>query len=113
MAKGALKPCVVGPAALDYALAFAKVAHAQPGDWVVAFDWSTSVSYKNAPDATPVDIGPCLGLGAYRRNEVPASSVEWIGGLEFAVAIPSAVLAASSHRLIDRDDAQFFKLILR
>lgn len=103
----------LSPAALEYLKAYVGAARAQPGNWVLTFEWDESILYKDGPDATPVELGPCLSLGGYRRDQIPDGYVHSIEGVEFAVAIPQRVLEASAHRLIDRDDSRHFKLVLR
>jgi hypothetical protein len=89
------------------------VRHGQRGDWVVSFDWAPSVSVKRGKDRPAEEVGPCLMLGAYRRDQIPPSITQTIDGLEFAVKIPADVLDQSAERLIDADESLLFKLALR
>jgi hypothetical protein len=102
----------VSPAALEYAREFSGAAAGQPGNHVVTFDWAQSVTVRPGPGKPLEDIGDCLMLAAYERNEVPSGFVHAIDGAEFAVRIPRDVLEASARRLIDIDERLLFKLVL-
>jgi hypothetical protein len=104
----------LSPAALEFGREFAQVAGARKdGPWITAYDWAASLVMRDGPDAPPREVGPCLMLGAYKRGEVPPKMVRSLDGFEFAVKIPSSVLAASAQRLIDIDPALPFELVLR
>lgn len=103
----------VSPAALAYAREFAEsLGSTQGGSKIVSFDWATSIVIKG-PEQPERDLGACLVLGAYRREEVPVEARRFTAGLEFAVKILTSVWAMSKDRLIDRDDSLYFKLVLR
>jgi hypothetical protein len=113
---GFVKPNAVNlsPAALKYAEQFGTAVGARrDGPWVVSIDWVTSVELRDSPTATPQEVGPCLTLGAYKRHQVPVGFTRTIDGFEFAIKIPSSVLAGSKQHLIDVDPALPFKLTLR
>jgi hypothetical protein len=100
--------------ALAYAREFANaIGSVRGGSQIVAFEWATSVAMKDGPDHSPIDLGACLMLGAYRRAEVPDEALRLIDGFEFAVKIPASVRAESLEQLIDIDDAKPFRLTLR
>lgn len=104
----------VSPAALAYAREFAEaIGSVQGGSQIVSFDWATSVSVKDGPDAPEKHLGACLMLGAYQRRDIPPDALRFADGLEFAVKIPASVWTVSAQKLIDRDDAHYFRLALR
>lgn len=104
----------VSPSALAYAREFAEaIGSVQGGPQIVAFDWATSVSMRDAPDAPEKDLGACLMLGAYPRREIPHQALRFASGLEFAIKIPASVWMTSAEKLIDRDDTRPFRLTLR
>lgn len=103
----------VSEAALKKARDFAAASGAGPsGRRVVAFDWAQSIAIGRRGEPSR-EVGPCLILGAYERNDVPAGFTEHVGRLEFAVRMPLEVLAQSTERLIDVDDSMPFELVLR
>lgn len=101
-------------AALEYAREFDQSLKSnQPGNWVVVFDWATSISVKSGPDAPSEDIGACVTLGASERHEIPSGFTQTVDGVEFAIQIPKEVWENSVRRLIDIDETLLFKLALR
>jgi hypothetical protein len=102
------------PAALQFAREFDEsLKNNQPGNWVVVFDWATSISVKSGPDAPAKDIGACVTLGASERHEIPSGFTQIVGGVEYAIQIPRDVWEKSAKRLIDIDESLLFKLALR
>jgi hypothetical protein len=85
----------------------------QAGDWVVVFDWASSMSVRRAPDVPSEDLGACLVLGAYRRHEIPSGFIARQDGLEFAIKIPHQIWENLPQRLIDLDNTKHFRLGLR
>jgi hypothetical protein len=103
----------VSEAALQKAREFAAASGAGPGgSRVVAFDWAQSIAVGSRGGPSR-EVGPCLILGAYERNDVPPGFTERVGRFEFAVRMPLEVLAKSTERLIDIDDSKPFQLVLR
>ena len=104
----------VSTAALKFARDFGEaVKGMQRGDYVVAFDWAESISMRRAPNEPLENIGSCLMVGAYEREQVPARCIQTIEGFEFVIKIPSGVWEKSVKRLIDLDPEALFKLALR
>jgi hypothetical protein len=101
-------------AALQLARDFAASSGAGPGGRRVAtFDWAQSIAISENAGAQPREVGPCLILGAYDREDVPPDCIERIGRFEYAIRMPREVLAQAAERLIDTDEALPFGLILR
>jgi hypothetical protein len=116
MEYGFVEPGAVGlsPAALAFAWEFgAAVGARRDGLWVVSIDWVLSVVLRDSPTVPPREVGPCLTLGAYKRQEVPVDFIQTLDGFEFAAKIPGTLLADSKQHLIDVDPALPFKLVLR
>jgi hypothetical protein len=104
----------VSPAALQLARDFYEtVKNMQGGNWLVVFDWATSVTKKLGPDQPSQDVPDGVMMGASKRHEVPAGFSQTVDGLEFAIQIPKEIWEKSAQRLIDLDKTQFFKLALR
>jgi len=89
------------------------IRRTQRGDWVVVFDWATSVEVRREPGATPEPIPDCVMLGASERRHIPARAIHVAGGIEFAIQIPKAIWQSAVQRLIDTDPTLLFKLALR
>src|SRR5665213_3209389 len=104
-APGAVK---VSAAALKLASDLDYTVKRRSSDWVVSFDWAQSISVKSSKDGPSENIGACLMLGAYRRNQIPRGFTEIIDGVEFAVKIPTEILDQSVERLIDIDESFLF-----
>jgi hypothetical protein len=104
----------VSPSALELARSLTETAKGvQPHDWVVTFDWATSVSIKRGPNQPSEMVDDCLMLGAYQRRQIPTGFTQAIDGVEFAIKIPKDIWEKSAQRLIDTDPTKFFKLTLR
>jgi len=103
----------LSPAALEFGREFAMAWARKDGPWITAYDWATSLVMRDGPDAPGREVGPCLLLGGYKRAEVPPKFIRSLGEFDFVVKIPASVLAATAHRLIDRDPALPFQLVLR
>lgn len=103
----------ISPAALTMAREFA-LGIGQMGytSRVVAFDWAESVTVME-PGQPERDIGACLMIGAYRRDEVPPESVEMVDGFALTIVIPEEAWPPGALRLIDVDEGQLFKLVMR
>jgi len=100
-------------AALQMAREFAAASGAGPGGRrVVAFDGAQSIAVWGRGEPSR-EVGPCLILGAFERNDVPPGYTERVGRFEFAVRMPREVLAQSTERLIDVDKSMPFELVLR
>lgn len=103
----------ISPAALALAKTFAATAGARNGGThVVSFEWVTSM-VEHVPGETDRQLGPCLILGAYRREELSPDLVSSKDGIAFAVRIPAEVWQQSGQRLIDADNERPFGLVLR
>jgi hypothetical protein len=85
----------------------------QKGRWVIAISWCHSVSVKRGPNEPYEEIGSCLSLGAFNRQEIPPQFIQVTNGLEYVLQIPEHVWRSSAHRVIDVDEALLFKLTLR
>ena len=106
-------PVRVSEAALQMALEFADAIGAEPGGRrLVAFDWAESISIQKPDGSPPQDVGACLLLGAFERHEVPEDCIERAGRFEYAVQMPSEVLAQCVERFIDVDETKPFRLAL-
>ena len=103
----------ISPAALTMAREFA-LGIGQMGytSRVVVFDWAESVTVME-PGQPERDIGACLMIGAYRRDEVPPQAVEMVDGFALTLAIPNEAWRPGARRLIDVDEEQWFSLALR
>lgn len=83
-------------------------------DWVVCFDWADSRSMRiPRPSGAMQELGPGFDLAAYERRHVPAEAMQSIGGVTFAIKLPSRVWLASAQRLIDADGSIGSGLVLR
>ena len=83
-------------------------------DWIVCFDWADSRAMRiPRPSGAMRQLGPGFDLAAYERRDVPAKAVQSIGGVTFAVKIPSRVWLNSAQRLIDADGSVGSGLTLR
>jgi hypothetical protein len=83
------------------------------GRHVATFDWAQSLGTRRNRDVPLEDIGACLTLAAYKRDEVPDGFIQKAGDFEFAVRIPVEILEEHAERLIDIDESLPFKLALR
>jgi len=107
-------PVRVSEAALQMALEFADAIGAEPGGRrLVAFDWAESYFHpRNRMARHRRMVGACLLLGAFERHEVPEDCIERAGRFEYAVQMPSEVLAQCVERFIDVDETKPFRLAL-
>jgi hypothetical protein len=103
----------ISPAALtmarEFAVGIGQMGYARK---VVAFDWAPWVIVRE-PGQAERNIGACLMIGAYRRDEVPPEAVEMIDGFALTLAIPDQAWSPDARRLIDVDEEQWSKLALR
>ncbi len=104
----------VSAPALALALEFAKtIGSVRHGARVVTFHWAESIVYRNGNGEAEEDLGACLTIGAYRRDEIPKECIETTDALEFAIQIPADVWKQSVSRLIDIDASRPFGLAIR
>ena len=104
----------ISAAALKFAREFADtIKRTQHGDLVVTFSWAESISIRRGPNEPSEDIGACLTLGAFERNDIPHGFTQTVDGLEIAIKIPRHVWEDSLDRVIDTDETLLFKLALR
>jgi hypothetical protein len=101
----------VSVAALQLARDFSDTIGA--GDYVATFDWAQSIGIRQKTGAPLQQIGACLMLGAYKRNEVPAAYVQYAEQLAYAIRIPTDVWKRSVRRMIDVDESLPIRLALR
>ena len=103
----------ISPGALtmarEFALAIGQMGYARQ---VVVFDWAESVTVLE-PGQPERDIGACLMIGAYRRDQVPPEAVEMVDGFALTLVIPNKAWPPGALRLIDVDEEQWFRLALR
>jgi hypothetical protein len=103
----------ISPAALtmarEFALAIGQMGYARQ---VVVFDWAESLTILE-PGQPERDIGACLMIGAYRRDQVPPEAVEMVDGFALTLVIPEEAWPPGALRLIDVDEEQWFRLALR
>jgi hypothetical protein len=103
----------ISPAALtmarEFALAIGQMGYARQ---VVVFDWAESITLRE-PGQPERNIGACLMIGAYRRDQVPSEAVEMVDGFALSLIIPDKAWPPGALRLIDVDEEQLFKLALR
>jgi hypothetical protein len=103
----------LSPAAIALAREFIGVAGAQDrAARIVTFEWTPSLLMRE-PGKPERDLGPCLLIGAYRRNEVPAAFIDMVGGLEVITRIPDEAWPSGALRLIDIDETRPFGVGLR
>src|SRR3954471_21517995 len=95
--------------AREFAAAVGAVNH---GAQIVSIDWAFSVIMRE-PGQAEQDLGACLMIGAYRRDQVPKESIGVIGGLELAFKIPDNVWPAGAQRIVDIDKTKPFGFALR
>jgi hypothetical protein len=95
--------------AREFAIAIGNLDH---GSQVVTFDWALSL-IERGPGLPERELGPCLMIGAYRRDEVPLVSIGRVDGFAFAIRIPEPVVNASLSRRIEFDDGAPFGVVLR
>lgn len=103
----------ISPSALQYARDFQAKIGGISGNWIAGFFWATGQRARMKGKTEWRDFGPGVGLGAYRRREVGEAYIEVIDGVEIAVNIPREVLQQSTERLIDFDEREHSKLVLR
>lgn len=104
----------VSPQALALALDFAKsIGSVRHGLRIVTFHWAESILYRGGSGEAEEDLGACLTIGAYRRDEIPRGCIEMTDSLDFAIQIPADVWRQSVSRLIDVDESRPFGLTLR
>ena len=83
-------------------------------DWVVCFDWADSRRMRfPRPSGAMQELGPGFDLSAYERHKVPHEMMQSIGGVTFAIKVPSRVWLNSAKRLIDVDPRDSSGLVLR
>ena len=70
----------ISPAALSMAREFAlDVGQMGYARQVFVFDWAESITVLE-PGQPERDIGPCLMISAYRRDQVPPEAIEMVDG---------------------------------
>jgi hypothetical protein len=103
----------ISPAALtmarEFALAIGQMGYARQ---VVVFDWAESITLQERGQPER-NIGACLMIGAYRRDQVPSEAVEMVDGFALSLIIPDKAWPPGALRLIDVDEERLFKLALR
>src|SRR5258708_7791955 len=91
----------ISPAALtmarEFALAIGQMGYARQ---VVVFDWAKSVTVLD-PGQPERDIGACLMIGAYRRDQVPPEAVEMVDGFALTLVIPDEAWPPGALRARD------------
>src|ERR1700719_4230839 len=90
----------ISPAALAEAREFAAAVGAlNHGAQIVSIDWALSVIQRD-PGQPEQQLGPCLMIGAYRRDQVPAEFIDVIDGLELACQIPDNAWPRGAQRIV-------------
>ena len=103
----------ISPTALAEAREFGSAVGAlNRGPLIVSIDWASSVVQRD-PGQPEQKLGPCLMIGAYRRDQVPAEFINVIDGLELAFKIPDSVWPPGAQRIVDVDKTQPFGFALR
>jgi hypothetical protein len=103
----------ISPAALAEAREFAAAVGAlNHGAQIVSIDWALSLILRD-PGQPEQQLGPCLMIGAYRRDQVPEQFIDVIDGLELAFQIPDNVWPPGAQRIVDIDKTKPFGLGLR
>ena len=103
----------ISPAALAEAREFAAAVGAlNHGAQIVSIGWALSLIQRD-PGQPEQQLGPCLMIGAYRRDQVPAKFIDVIDGLELAFQIPDNVWPPGAQRIIEVDKTKPFGFALR
>jgi hypothetical protein len=103
----------ISPEALAEAREFAAAVGAlNHGAQIVSIDWALSVIVRE-PGQPEQQLGNCLMIGAYRRDQVPEDFINVIDGLELAFKIPDNVWPSDAQRIVDVDKTQLFGFGLR
>jgi hypothetical protein len=103
----------ISPAALALAREFAAAVGAlNHGAQIVGIDWALSVIQRD-PGQPEQNLGACLMIGAYRRDQIPAEFIGVIDGLELAFKIPDNVWPPGAQRIVDIDKTKPFGFGLR
>jgi hypothetical protein len=103
----------ISPEALAEAREFAAAVGAlNHGAQIVSIDWALSLILRE-PGQPEQQVGPCLMIGAYRRDQVPEESIDVIDGLELAFRIPDNVWPPGAQRIVDIDKTKPFGFGLR
>jgi hypothetical protein len=103
----------ISPEALAVAREFAAAVGAlNHGAQIVSIGWALSLIQRD-PGQPEQQLGPCLMLGAYRRDQVPKEFIDVIDGLELAFQIPDNAWLAGARRIVDADKTQPFGFGLR
>jgi hypothetical protein len=103
----------ISPEALAEARKFAAAVGAlNHGAQIVSIDWALSVILRE-PGQPEQQVGPCLMIGAYRRDQVPEGFIDVIDGLELAFQIPDNVWPSGAQRIVDVDKTKPFGFGLR
>jgi hypothetical protein len=103
----------ISPEALAEAREFAAAVGAlNHGAQIAGIDWASSVILQE-PGEPEQQVGPCLMIGAYRRDQVPAEFIDVIDGLELAFKIPDNVWPPGAQRIVDVDRTKPFGFGLR
>jgi hypothetical protein len=103
----------ISPEALAEARKFAAAVGAlNHGAQIVGIDWALSVVLRD-PGQPEQQVGPCLMIGAYRRDQVPEEFIDVIDGLELAFQIPDNVWPPGAQRIVEVDKTKPFGLGLR
>jgi hypothetical protein len=95
--------------AREFAAAVGALNH---GAQIVSIDWALSVIQRE-PGQPEQQVGPCLMIGAYRRDQVPKEFIDVIDGLELAFKIPDNVWPPGAQRIVDIDKTKPFGFGLR
>jgi hypothetical protein len=103
----------ISPAALAEAREFAAAVGAlNHGSQIVSIEWALSIIQRD-PGQPEQQLGPCLMIGAYRRDQVPAQFIDVIDGLELAFRIPDNAWSPGAQRIVDIDKTKPFGFALR
>ena len=95
--------------AREFAAAVGALNH---GAQIVSIDWALSLIQRD-PGQPEQQLGPCLMIGAYRRDQVPGEFIDVIDGLELAFQIPDNAWPAGAQRIVDVDKTKPFGFALR
>lgn len=84
-----------------------------PSEWLLSFDWADERAVRRPSGGPLEELGPGLDLVAYDKGDVPLDVLQTVDGLTFAIKIAAHIYGNSVLRLIDTDDKEPSKLILR
>ena len=80
--------------------------------WIAGFYYYSKSQVRPSKDATWIDQGSGIGLGAYKRADIPAGYEHQREGIDYILQIPPDIWSSGKLGIIDVDPSASRKYVI-